>query len=466
MLRFHRTNYAILNVHQIFYVNTQTGERSNDLPQEAADDSDTDLALNSRQSSSRSGAHGLAQEAGFGIPSRSRTPEQWVRRLADDGLSYYYVNRLDGTVSWTVPQQANTSAASLNGHAYAQHQAGSSAAATSQALNRMRSESSASEMQGLRQRAYSSADRGSLYSEEEDFVQSSQRNRSESAASAGRIANGTQRNGKTVQAQPELPTIPDMTPAEQLAKVLQRTLSPNAPESPAELSDHVRDAISAVVDYLQSSISGRRPDHVQAVNNRVLAVVAAVRNLLYVTATPSGHIPSNLYPRASSADAKYASNSQALQSHLKAAHRKVAGTLSKLVLSALAMQYDPTLSTSDKPNRMESDAAELERSVFAFVAELQRFQRDNPSLMPSEGRRLQGVFSPNNVGPGLPGAGLGGDWKGFGYSPIAQGRKAPHRVLRPDVIKELKAPVETMERQLSDLASLWRSTDNGTYQTI
>lgn len=445
---------------KIYYVNTQTGERSNDLPQESADDSDTDLALNSRQTSMRYGAHGLAQDAGFGIPSRSRTPEPWVRRLADDGRTYYYVNRETGELSWT-PPQPNASNAPVNGHAYAQPQAGSLAAPS---LNRMRSESSVSEVpggQGTRQRAQSSADHLSLFAEDEDMVLPTQRHRAETSASTARPVNGVHRPVRIAQAQPDLPAIPDMTPAEQLAKVLQRTLSPNPPESPTELSDHVRDAISAVVDFLQSSTTARRPDHAQAVNNRVLSVVSAVRNLLYVTATPSGHIPSNLYPRASSADAKYASNSQALQAHLKAAHRKVAGTLSKLVLSALAMQYDPAISVSDKPNRMESDAAELERSVIAFVAELQRFQRDNPSLIPSEGRRLQGVFSPNNIGPGLPGAGLGGEWKGFGYSPIAQGRKAPHRVLRPEVVKELKGSIETMENQLGDLATLWRSANAG-----
>jgi son of sevenless len=382
--------------------------------------------------------------------------------LADDGLSYYYQNRLDGTVSWTVPQPT-VSSGPLNGHAYAQPQAGSSTLVAPLAPNRMRSESSLSGTQGLRQRVYSSTDHTSLYSDEEEMLQHNQRSRSESATSSNRPVNGTHRNGKVVREPPELPTIADITPAEQLAKVLQRTLSPNPPESPNELSDHVRDAISAVVDFLQSSITARRPDHVQAVNSRVLRVVTAVRNLLYVTATPSGHIPSNLYPRASSADAKYASNSQALQSHLKAAHRKVAGTLSKLVLSALAMQYDPALSTNDKPNRMEADAAELERSVMAFVTDLRQFQQDNPSLIPSEGRRLHGVFTPINVGPGLPGAGVGGDWKGFGYSPIAQGRKAPHCVLRPEVIKDLKASVETMEHQLSSLASLWRSADDGEY---
>lgn len=431
---------------------------------ETADDSDTDLGMGLRQSSSRSGVNGLSHDAGFDVSSRSRTPEPWVRRLADDGLSYYYVNRLDGTKSWTLPQTGSPAAAA-DGHAYAaQSQGGAPSSAAGPAVaplmsNRMRSDSAIS---ATRDHGYN-ADRASVYSDDSDVIQPKQRNRSESSATVAKTTNGVQRNGKTAHAQPgRVAAVADLTPAEQLAKVLQRTMSPNPPESPAELSNHVRDAITAVVDYLQSGNSARKPDHVKDVNTRVLGVVTAVRNLLYATATPSGHIPSNLYPRGNSHDAKFASNAQALQTHLKAAHRKVAGTLSKLVLSALAMQYDPTLSTSDKPNRMESDAAELERSVIAFVAELQRFQQDNPSLVPAERKRLRGVFSANNVGPGLPGAGLGADWKGFGYAPVAQGRKAPQRLLRPEVINELKASTETMELQLGDLAALWRNTEDGT----
>ncbi|KAI0345715.1 ras GEF [Trametopsis cervina] len=447
---------------RIFYVNTQTGERANDMPQEAADDSDTDLALGSRQPSLRTGAHGLAHDAGFGIPSRTRTPEPWVRRLADDGLSYYYLNRLDGSVSWTVPQAGSSGSASDNHAQVSRPQPGPSAPVPPLAINRARADSAAL---GTRQRAYSSADRASVYSDDSDVMQHKLRDHGEPSTSAVKATNGSNRNGKPLQTQTGPAAIAELTPAEQLAKVLQRSLSSNPPESPSELSNHVRDAIAAVVEFLQASVTNRRQDHVHIVNNRVLGVVTAVRNLLYVTATPSGHIPTNLYPRASSADAKYASNSQALQSHLKAAHRKVAGTLSKLVLSALAMQYDPALSASDKPNRMESDAAELERSVVAFVAELHRFQQENSSMVPSASRRLRGVFSPGNIGPGLPGAGLGGDWKGFGYSPIAQGRKAPQRVLRPEIIKELKISTETMEHQLSGLALLWRTTEDERLQS-
>jgi son of sevenless-like protein len=53
--------------------------------------------------------------AGFGLPKRTGTPEPWVRRLADDGLSYFYQNKLDGSVQWTLPE--GTSGPHTNGHA-------------------------------------------------------------------------------------------------------------------------------------------------------------------------------------------------------------------------------------------------------------------------------------------------------------------------------------------------------------
>lgn len=42
--------------------------------------------------------------ASFGLFRRSNTPEPWTRRLADDGLSYYYLNKADGRVMWTRPE--------------------------------------------------------------------------------------------------------------------------------------------------------------------------------------------------------------------------------------------------------------------------------------------------------------------------------------------------------------------------
>jgi son of sevenless len=411
-----------------------------------------------RQSSSR-GTNGAYAEAGFGIPQRTRTPEPWLRRLADDGLSYYYLNKLDGTVSWTLPA-TSTAASSVDDH-YASSSVSASYIAGNHAstTNRIPSELSISH----RERSYSTTDRVSNYSDDSD-VQPLQRNRAQTSASIMRPTNGVQTNGNMLHTQQTHATVPELTPAEQLAKVLQRALSPNPPESPRELQDHVRESIGAVVDFLQSTSHARRPERTTEVNARVLKVVTTVRNLLYVTATPTGHIPSHLYPRAS--ESRSVSSAQALQTHLKAAHRKVAGTLSKLVLSALAMQYDPALSMGDKPNRMESDAAELERSVVAFVAELHRYQKEHPLKGSPETKRLHGVFSSNNIGSSLPGAGSAGDWKGFGYVSSVQDRRSPRRVLDNEVVSELKSVAGTMDRLLSALLATWRSMDSGMFLQI
>lgn len=440
-------------------MNTQTGEQARDLPQETDSDVDgSDLAASVHPSELNgiSGlANGVSAAAGFGIPARTRTPEPWERRLADDGLAYYYVNKLDGTISWTVPTSTNPPSVD---DPYT-NSVSNSYASTSQ-ITPLAPRARADTGVTSRDRSYSTTDRASNYSDDSDVQPLQQRSRAQSSVGGTRMPNGTQLNGTASQSNTNSSTVPELTPAEQLAKVLQRALSSSPPESPVELQNHVREAIAAVVDFLQSTSHGRRPEHIREVNSRVLQVVTTVRNLLYVTATPTGHIPSHLYPRASH-DARSASSAQSLQTHLKAAHRKVAGTLSKLVLSALAMQYDPALSVGDKPNRMESDAAELERSVVAFVAELHRYQKEHPSKVPTEPKRLLGVFSPSHVGPSLPGGGSAGDWKGFGFASSPQERRSPKRTLDGDAVVELKDVAVSMDKLLGGLLTAWRSADSG-----
>lgn len=443
---------------RIFYVNTQTGEHARDLPQETDVEVDGGELVASVHPSELNGISGLAKgvspTAGFGIPARTRTPEPWERRLADDGLAYYYVNKLDGTISWTVPTSTNPS--SSNGpHTNGVSGSYANSSQITPLAPRMRADSSAAS----RDRSYSTIDRASNYSDDSDVQPLQQRSRAQSSVDGTRVPNGSQPNGTASQSHTNQSTALELTPAEQLAKVLQRALSSSPPESPVELQNHVRQAIVAVVDFLQSTSHGRRPEHIREVNSRVLQVVTAVRNLLYVTATPTGHIPSHLYPRASH-DARAASSAQSLQTHLKAAHRKVAGTLSKLVLSALAMQYDPALSVGDKPNRMESDAAELERSVVAFVAELHRYRKEHPPKVPTESKRLLGVFSPNYIGPSLPGGGSAGDWKGFGFTTSPQERRSPRRALDGDAVVELKDVAMSMDKLLGGLLTAWRSADS------
>ncbi|PCH40158.1 ras GEF [Wolfiporia cocos MD-104 SS10] len=449
---------------RIFYVNTQTGQHSRDLPQENEEDTDGDLAGLTSPSSSRAPGAGLAglatingmnrehsTSAGFVIPKRSRTPDLWIRRLADDGLSYYYVNKLDGTVSWTPPESStppSRDASTSQSHASDLGSRNGSVSSRDHPAGRMRSVSSVS---GPRDRSDSTTGR---YDSDDSDVIPTRRNRSGSAASMKRYANGSGYPQPT-------PRRIELTPPEQLARQLQQAMAPPASESPMELSNRVREAIAAISEHLQVATTPRRPEHFKEVDKRVLEVVSTVRNLLYVTATPSGHIPSNLYPR-DTRDARPTAATQSLQTHLKAAQRKVAGTLSKLVLSALAMQYDPGLSAADKPNRIESDVAELEKAVVAFVTEVHYFQEQNalpPGASKTNTKRLHGVFSTTNVGLGLPGAGAAGSWRGFGYVPLGEPAQSLQGFAN-DQVSELKLAARALGDRLTAVTALLKRADH------
>ncbi|KAI1790116.1 ras GEF, partial [Ganoderma leucocontextum] len=476
---------------RIFYVNTQTGQQSRDLPTEADGDEEVEVAALSPQASTRagqSGTYGLGgtngavhDNAGFGIPRRTRTPEPWVRRLADDGFSYYYLNKLDNTISWTFPDISAAPPPAYNdddgysGLLATKNTPPSSGSSiprngSSNGVSPLRSESSASRSQ---EHSDSSADRFSIHSDDSD-VYPPRRDRSQSSTSRARhagngitlpptAASSSSLHSNSPSSHHPPPLALELTAAEESARALQETLSPPSPETAVELSNQVREAIAAVLRYLKGSSSARRPEQYREVDQLVLTVVASVRNLLYVTATPSGHVPSHLYPRDPH-DPRLASNGQTLQSHLKAAHRKVAGTLSKLVLSALAMQYDPGLSSSDRPNRMESDVAELERAVVTFVQEVQFYQEQhalsNPLSRTGGGKRLFGVFSTANIGLGLPGAGVAGEWRGFGYVAPEDGMDLPQRILNDDVVIEYKGCLKALEARLGSLIISLRYLDS------
>ncbi|KAL1950628.1 hypothetical protein VTO73DRAFT_5752 [Trametes versicolor] len=450
---------------RIFYVNTQTGQQSRDLPQELDEEADPEVAALSPHATSRAvptaafgaaAVNGSSRDggAGFGIPKRTRTPEPWARRLADDGMSYYYVNKIDGQVSWTVPE-AGAPLGYVDETPSRETVARSSPAASASSIphvngsnGRLRSDSTASR----------TADRLSIHSDDSE-VYPARRDRSESSSSVQKVnGNGVSRlesapSASSSRSQPQVNPGLELTAAEESAKALQDSLAPPPPESAAELANHVGEAITSLVRFLRNAAGPRRSDQFREVDQLVLKVVAAVRNLLYVTATPSGHVASHLYPR-DPRDPRIAASGQTLQAHLKAAHRKVAGTLSKLVLSALAMQYDPSLSNSDKPNRMEADVAELERAVVAFVGEVQFFQEQHNlsnSLSSSGTKRLHGVFSTANIGLGLPGAGVAADWRGLGYVAAEDGADVPGRVLNDDVVIEYKGSLKALEAKLGAL---------------
>ena len=234
----------------------------------------------------------------------------------------------------------------------------------------------------------------------------------------------------------------DLTPAERSAQELQKALAAPPPDSINQLAVTAREAIGNVVQYIQTHDNTSLGRYGHELNDRVLAVVYSVRNLLYVSATPSSQITNNLYPR----DTRHTRStppSQALQAHLKPAQRKVAGTLSKLVLSTLAVQYEANhAQAADKPMRMEGDAGELDRAVVAFVTEVQMFLEQNGQSSDTNViKRLYGVFGPEHVGLGLVGGGAAAGWKGFGWLALEEEDEAPNRQLSVEVITELKGLV-------------------------
>ncbi len=243
--------------------------------------------------------------------------------------------------------------------------------------------------------------------------------------------------------------MPDQTSAERIAKSLQQALVPPQPELVTELSATAKYAIQAVVDNIQPNDLTRRSEDDKRMDGLINNVVLAVRNLLYIAATPTGQIPSNVLPR------NYKEYRPPSQSSLKPAQRKVTATLSRLVLSARAMQYDSGAMVSDTISRIQSDAEELEKAVLAFVLEVQRSQHFNAKPL----KRLRGVFSPNNIGLGLVGAGAAGNWKGFGWVPLDDEQFLPKRLLSPDAVTELGSLISRLEERTTSLSYALRVLD-------
>ncbi|KAF9488025.1 ras GEF [Pleurotus eryngii] len=411
---------------QIYYVNTQTGQHSRDLPQESDDQiSDSELAGLTSQSSSRSGTSaglGLTPSSstliepsdgsvtpGFGLQRRTGTPEPWVRKLADDGMSYYYWNPVDNQVQWTRPE-----------------------AEASVVVGRGRSDSQPTQRSGQL----------SVYSDDSD-IQPNEGNR-------------TARSQWKELTPVDDSTSMELTSAERLAQTLQQALSPSPPEIITDLSAIARNSIQAVVDSIQLNGVTRQPEEDEKMDGHVRHVVLSVRNLLYVAAIPTGHIPSNVLPP----DLRNLRPNPTVHSQLKSAQRKVTATLSKLVLSARAMQYDTGGSIHDTPNRIEGDAEELERAIVSFVLEVQRFQHQEDSPQQKHiVKRLHGVFSTANIGLGLVGAGAAGSWKGFGWVSLDNEQEVPRRVLGSEVVNELSSFLSQLDETLSAINTTMRNQD-------
>ncbi|KAF8158224.1 ras guanine nucleotide exchange factor domain-containing protein [Crassisporium funariophilum] len=426
---------------QIFYVNTQTGQRSRDLPQETDDEvSDTDLAGLTSQTGSRSGTSaGLAfgpsdpmdgSSGSEDLLDQNGTPEPWVKKLAEDGTSFYYLNTLDGRVQWTAPErlEASTSTSALANPAFPS------------SISRQPDTS-----------------RLSVYSDDSDIQPFDHL-----PTSRSRQPNGTSRPAAEPlsRTEPNQTAVMELTSAERIAKALQLALEPSPPNLVTDLAAVAKGAIQAIVENVQSSGVVRQPEDDKKMDQLIYSAVLAVRNLLYISAAPTSQIPNNVLP-GGARDLKTQSSSQ---TPLKPAQRKVTATLSRLVLSARAMQYDSGSQLADTLNRIETDSEELERAVLSFVLEVQRNQHNQPKPE-NKSKRLQGVFTTANVGLGLVGAGTAGNWKGFGYVSLDDEAGMPQRALGTEVVTEIGATLALLKNAFALLGQALRiTTDNSVHQ--
>ena len=387
--------------------------------------------------------------AGFGVPKRSGTPEPWTKRLADDGMTYFYLNKLTGQVSWSLPE---TEASAKRGRARALT---TSSTASSEFLShdepdriaRSRSGSVARQDRVLRERRPSTSDH--ISDSDDSAIYSSDLDNSPSTSRSSQ-------SGHQDESAPEVQsnTILDLTAAERIAQSLQQALAPPPPELVSDLSHIARDAIASVVqENLLLSGVPRRSEQARALDNLIRLVVVAVRNLLYVSAPPSGHIPAQLMPR----DARDRRETTTAQTLIKPAQRKVTATLSKLVLSARAMEYDSGPAAQESASRIESDAEELDRAIVAFVVEIQRYRTEQAAV---GAKRVQGYFSVMHVGLGLVGGGYGGTWRGFGWVPVDDTEEFPQTILSSDSFSEFKTHMASVQAKFGNLHTALRNRVN------
>ncbi|KAJ7205919.1 ras guanine nucleotide exchange factor domain-containing protein [Mycena haematopus] len=444
---------------QIYYVNTKTGQHARDLPpsESDGDTSDSDFAgLTNSQSSSRSGtsaglglSNGLSQglpqgsrdagsTAGFGLLRRTGTPEPWVKKLADDGMSYYYYNKSDGSVQWTRPEPSQLTHTRDRSASAAVARTTTSAASTSALTIRPLPPTS---------RTAPAISRLSVYSDDSDIQPRDPRQNQ----------NGFHRRPRS-----PIDVKMELTSAERIAQSLQQAIAPPPADLVTDLSAVARSAIQAVVENIEAAGVGRRvPAEDRKMDELVSGVVLAVRNLLYVSGASTGQIPSNVLPR-SMRSLKPPSTS----SPLKPAQRKVTATLSRLVLSARALQYDAGSTVIDTLDRIQVDAEELERAVLTFVLDVQRFQHSTPTLPDVKTqKRLHGVFMTANIGLGLLGAGAGGSWKGFGWVSLGD-EDAPREVLGANVVNQLEVYAQELDRSFATLEDVVKAPDDNSVELV
>ena len=337
--------------------------------------------------------------AGFGLPKRSGTPEPWVKRLADDGMSYYYHNTLDASIRWTAPSpQFDSFPPESPSHP------------------------------DLRQRSDSSAtrDRVSVYSDDSDI---------NPLGILGRAAVDVHSMSNGVATTPTPEKQEEDTPDVRAAKELQTALQDQFSLIPDSLEDLAQAARAAITDLLGAAFV---TENNALVKDAVKRTTDAVRNLVYASSTLRGSLASLPPPyRGDPLPSDIA--------ELKNYHRRVTATMAKFFSAIRSLDSDTV--NDDTQNRLENEASEVERAITTFVNEVLRRRAPNPSarhvralLRSADGRK--------GIGLELLGAGAAGTWKGFGFVDTIQGRLGPDILV---TVNHHKAKVDGALLQLESI---------------
>lgn len=270
-------------------------------------------------------------------------------------------------------------------------------------------------------------------------VHPSSRNRSGSAAGAMRPAGAFRMQLATSSEQPELD-------AERADFVLPKNLGASPLDTPTELIRSANGALTALQEYMKSVdpiLLGRQER--KKLDDFVLKVIAGVRNLVYILATPVDRLPDE---RGQSRGSQPPSPTHGLRSYLQPYYWKIIAALSKLLQVNIIIQNNPSVSMGD--SKMQSATSDLGLAVGNFVEKFQRYQdqhRDSPTS--TDVKRLFGGFQSPCVDPSARGRPAAG-WRG----PLASRSDKPFKKnLEKEVIVELKGTVGTIEHKLLGLVT-------------
>lgn len=344
--------------------------------------------------------------AGFGLPRRTGTPEPWVKRLADDGMSYYYFNTVDSTVRWTPPSPVKDP------------------------LQR------AFTFPDQRQRADSSTtntDRISLHSDDSD---------QNPLWILGRTAAHAHSDSQT------LPTLAhekynEESPDLQAAKDLQTALKERFPPIPDSLDDLAQAARAAITDLLDAALA--RSNNA-LVKDAIKRTTDSIRNLIYASSTLVGSL-SNLPPPYTPLSAYPDTN------ELKPFYRKVTAAMVKLT-AGIKSSLANDIINNELQSRFENDASELERAIATFNGEVLRRRPNGGGA-----RHVRAILSSEDgkagIGLELLGAGSAGCWRGFGFIEPIAGHALTREIV--STVNEHKAEVERPLLQLQNAVSAGQS---------